>query len=195
MLSTLGYHYAVKLDNIEIVDYSKIETGLPANYEFNYKKYELRDYQEQYVKELSKNKFDVRMVDLLMGYGKAQYALTKIRVPDGWKNVEDLKVGNKVLTPNKTYTKVLGVYPQGKIDMYKITFYDKRSIEVSGNHLWEVISWRFGKDKNNESMKKVITTAEIGILMDSKRAKGSNDSALYIRLDYEIGRASCRERV
>lgn len=70
MLSTLGYHYAIKLDNIEIIDYSKIETGLPADLQFNDKKYELYDYQEKYVAELSKNKCDVRMVDLLMALGK-----------------------------------------------------------------------------------------------------------------------------
>ena len=78
MLSTLGFHYAVKLDNIEIVDYSKIETGLLANYEFNYKKYELRDYQEQYVNAMCENRFDVRLMDAVTGVGKGLCAACAI---------------------------------------------------------------------------------------------------------------------
>lgn len=78
MLSTLGFHYAVKLDNIEIIDYSKIETGLPANFTFNDKKYTHRDYQELYVQELVRNTFDVRLVDLNVGGGKALIASSAI---------------------------------------------------------------------------------------------------------------------
>lgn len=79
-LSTLGYKYGVKLEDLGIEDHSKEETGLPAKYELN-PKYILRDYQEEYVKELSKNKFDIRMVDLQAGRGKgllASVALSKI---------------------------------------------------------------------------------------------------------------------
>lgn len=182
MLSTLGYHYAVKLDNIEIVDYSKIETGLPAKYEFNYKKYELRDYQEQYVAELTRNKHDVRMVDLLMGYGKVQSNGTKIRVPDGWKNVEDLKVGDKVLAPDGTYTNVLGVYPQGVIEIYKLVFSDNRTFEAGADHLWEVLTWGHNTSEGTFLLTKIMTTEEIRLYLENKRKCKETISRLFIRL-------------
>ena len=81
ILSTLGYHWGVKFDQIEFIDYSKIETGLPAKFKFNSKKYELRDYQLEYANILTANKTDIRMVDLQTGRGKsviASYALSKI---------------------------------------------------------------------------------------------------------------------
>lgn len=80
-LSTLGYKYGVKLEDLGIEDHSKEETGLPATFTLN-DKYTLRDYQESYVKELSKNKIDVRMVDLPTASGKtiiASHALSRIK--------------------------------------------------------------------------------------------------------------------
>lgn len=36
-------------------------------------------------------------------------------------------------------TRVLGVFPQGPLDVYRVTLEDGRSLDVSGNHLWGVI--------------------------------------------------------
>lgn len=71
-----------------------------------------------------------------MGLGKACINSTKILTPTGWIEIERLEVNDLVIGVDGKPTKVIGVYPQGKIDTYKITFNDKTSIIVSEDHLW-----------------------------------------------------------
>lgn len=69
---------------------------------------------------------------------KAQPFTSKIYTPDGYKSMGDIKIGDDVLTPFGSVTKVTGVYPQGECDIYKITFGDGCSCECTEDHLWEV---------------------------------------------------------
>lgn len=48
-----------------------------------------------------------------------------------------LKVGDVVTAWDATPTEVTGVYPQGKLPIYKVTFWDGRSVETCGEHLWQ----------------------------------------------------------
>jgi exodeoxyribonuclease-5 len=70
------------------------------------------------------------------GTGKAQPVDTIIPTPTGDKRLGDIKVGDYVFDRNGYPTKVLGVYPQGVIDNYKITFNDGRSTYCGIDHLW-----------------------------------------------------------
>jgi len=72
------------------------------------------------------------------GHGKAQPLDCLIQTPTGSVKMSDIRVGDKVLTKNGT-TKVVGVYPQGKKNVYKITFSDHSSTKCCAEHLWEVI--------------------------------------------------------
>lgn len=72
------------------------------------------------------------------GAGKALRTNEKILTPSGWILNKDIKVGNKVCTPHGGVSEVVGVYPQGIMQLYKVNFKDDRSIEVTGDHLWEV---------------------------------------------------------
>lgn len=74
----------------------------------------------------------------MTGTGKAQPLYSKIRVPNGWKKMGNIKVGDEVLTPQNTVTKVTGVFPQGVREVYRISFEDGRSVECCGKHLWKV---------------------------------------------------------
>ena len=91
-------------------------------------------------KELWFNNSDMRTHVLIFGSTGAGKALKKkelVHTPSGWKKNEDLKVGDYVSTPFGT-SSIIGVYPQGELGLYKLTFEDGREIEVSGDHLWEV---------------------------------------------------------
>ncbi len=90
--------------------------------------------------ELWFNNSDMRTHVLVFGSTGAGKALRKkelVHTPTGWKKNEDLKVGDLVSTPFGL-SSIVGVYPQGELELYKITFEDGRVIEVSGDHLWEI---------------------------------------------------------
>ena len=57
--------------------------------------------------------------------------------PTGFKNIEDMRVGDAVITPNNTVELVQAVYPQGEVDLYRIHFQDGRTIDCCGEHLWK----------------------------------------------------------
>lgn len=72
------------------------------------------------------------------GLGKAQPLDAKVLAEDGWKNFGSLKVGDQIFSSNGTLCNVIGIFPQGKKQVYRITFVDGRSVECSADHLWPV---------------------------------------------------------
>ena len=71
------------------------------------------------------------------GSGKALANGTLVKVKGGWSKIEDLVVGEFVVGQNGRYTKVTGVFPQGKKQLYEITFEDGRTIKCCAEHLWK----------------------------------------------------------
>ncbi len=53
-----------------------------------------------------------------LGKGRSQPLDAKILTPKGWAAMGDMKIGSKVISADGAATKVIGVYPQGKIDVY-----------------------------------------------------------------------------
>jgi len=82
------------------------------------------------------------------GVGKAQPFDAKILTPNGWRTMGEIMVGDEVLTPEGKISKVIGVYPQGEKDIYKINFKDGRSTEACGEHLWKTYGIPEGKKRN-----------------------------------------------
>lgn len=83
------------------------------------------------------------------GVGKAQPLTSKVFTPTGYVYMKDIKAGDSVVDGEGKETKVLGIYPQGVRDVYKITFNDHSSIRVSKEHLNTV--YRYNEDtKENE---------------------------------------------
>lgn len=76
------------------------------------------------------------------GTGKALLDGTKILTIDGWRNIEDTKIGDKVAVPTGGFYPVSAVYHHSDRPLYKITFKDGRSIICDENHLWQVRSKR-----------------------------------------------------
>lgn len=56
----------------------------------------------------------------------------------GYKEIQNIKVGDLVFDEKGKPTEVLGVYPQGKKHAYKVTFADGASIICNDEHLWNV---------------------------------------------------------
>ena len=77
------------------------------------------------------------------GVGKSTTDSTRVPVfsEDGsvaWKLAGDLVAGDYVFARDGSPTKVLGVFPQGERDVYRVTLADGRILDVSDNHLWAV---------------------------------------------------------
>ena len=69
------------------------------------------------------------------GTGKAQPLTSKVYTPTGYKLMGDVRPGDIVLDGKGNPTEVLGVFPQGERDVYKIHFNDGTYIEVADSHL------------------------------------------------------------
>jgi len=65
-----------------------------------------------------------RMLNLATGTGKAQPVNTVIPTPSGFKQLGDLKIGDYVFDRYGQPTKVIGIFPQGKMDNYEVTLGD-----------------------------------------------------------------------
>lgn len=70
------------------------------------------------------------------GIGKRIADYTPIPTPDGWKTVGDIQVGDYIFGKDGKLTKVLKLYKNPE-KIWKITFFDGRSIDCCGEHLWQ----------------------------------------------------------
>lgn len=82
--------------------------------------------------------FDGFLYFLDMGTGKEQPLDSKILTPSGWKTMGEMKVGMEICHPTAQTSYIVGVYPQGFKDVYKVTFTDGSSTECGLEHLWTV---------------------------------------------------------
>jgi RecA/RadA recombinase len=85
--------------------------------------------------------------------GKLQRLSSLIYTPDGPSTIGKMKVGTLVCTPDGATAKVIGVYPQGKKDIYRVTFNDGSSTECGLEHNWTVA-------KNNRQSDYITITLE-----------------------------------
>jgi hypothetical protein len=72
------------------------------------------------------------------GVGKAQPLSSSILTPKGWMKFRDVKVGDIICDTRGNTQSVLGVFPQGERDVYKVTMSDNSHVFCDGDHLWSV---------------------------------------------------------
>ncbi|MEU6080878.1 PhoH family protein [Streptomyces sp. NPDC047108] len=90
--------------------------------------------------------------------GRAQPLFTNVLTPDGWRPIGDLQVGDLVIGSNGEPTPVLGVYPQGEKDIYRVTAQDGAWTLCCGEHLWTV---RTASDRRRDKPWRVLETQEM----------------------------------
>ncbi len=89
------------------------------------------------------------------GSGKAQPLTSKVLTPDGWKQMGDVSIGEKIITPSGAVSEVTHIHPQGKKDIYTITFHDGSTTQCCLDHLWEC--WMYDSNKKTHT-KQVVDT-------------------------------------
>lgn len=71
-------------------------------------------------------------------FGKALLDSELIYTPYGPKRIGFADIGDIIYGDDGKLTTIVGVYPQGFVDTYKVTFEDGRSVVCCGQHQWKV---------------------------------------------------------
>jgi hypothetical protein len=154
-----GYYFENQgLHDIWIPKAAVIKDNKIKNVEIDFEKYSHRpllEHQKEGVKTLCENKKYILADDL--GLGKALSNQTLIYTPNGTKKMGDIMIGDKVIGSNGKPINVIGVFPQGIRETYKVTFNDGFFIFTDESHLWSVSSSNHGKNSNNNRLKKTLT--------------------------------------
>jgi phosphate starvation-inducible protein PhoH and related proteins len=90
--------------------------------------------------------------------GRAHPTDTPVLTPDGFRPIGTLTVGDLVIGSDGQPTPVIGLYPQGEKDIYRVTAQDGASTLASGDHLWAVAT---RDDRRRGKPLRVVTTREM----------------------------------
>lgn len=85
------------------------------------------------------------------GYGKALGVNELVLTDKGFVRMGDIKITDKVIGDDGLPHNVTGIYPQGKRQLYRVTFSDNSSVLCDIEHLWDVCI-RFGDDNPYRTM-------------------------------------------
>lgn len=96
---------------------------------------ELAPIQQIFLTEWFNHKFS--LLTAARGSGKSLKNGTNVLTGSGWIKIEDLKEEDIIKTPRGN-SKIIGVYPQGKLDIFELEFIDGRKSFCSLDHLWKV---------------------------------------------------------
>jgi replicative DNA helicase len=86
--------------------------------------------------------------------GKAQPLDAQIKTYSGWKQMQDVMVGDALASIDGQASFVTGIYPQGLKEIYEVVFSDGRATQCCAEHLWKV-------SHPDWSASKVISTAQL----------------------------------
>jgi phosphate starvation-inducible PhoH-like protein len=90
--------------------------------------------------------------------GRAQPVDTPVLTPEGFRSIGSLAIGDLVIGSDGRPTLVIGVYPQGEKDIYRLTASDGAATLASGDHLWAVAT---RDDRRRGRPLRVLTTRQM----------------------------------
>jgi phosphate starvation-inducible protein PhoH and related proteins len=93
--------------------------------------------------------------------GRAQTLDSQVATPDGFRAIGSLRAGDLVVGSLGLPTPVLGVFPQGSRQVYRVATQDGASTLACGEHLWTV---RTPEDKRDGKVRTLETRVMIGRL-------------------------------
>jgi phosphate starvation-inducible PhoH-like protein len=117
--------------------------------------YDLLDY-ERVARLLERNAIEVAPIAFMRG--RAQPLTSRVLTPEGWREIGTLKVGDSVIGSDGRPTAVLGVYPQGQKEIFRVTATDRASTLCCAEHLWSV---KTPEDMRRGKPRRVLETREM----------------------------------
>lgn len=117
--------------------------------------FDLVDY-EKVTRLLEKRIIEVAPLAFMRG--RAQPLHSRVLTPTGWRKMGEIEVGDLVIGSDGKSIEVLGVYPQGKKPVYRLTMTDGASAVACAEHLWQVQTM---EDKRRNRSPRVLQTQEM----------------------------------
>lgn len=98
------------------------------------------------------------------GTGKDQRVDQRVLTPAGWQEIGSLRIGDYVIGADGKPTEVIGVFPQGRKLLYRVTFSDETSTVTGPDHLWQMRTkydksrgqWRIVPTRNLRTGKQLL---------------------------------------
>jgi phosphate starvation-inducible protein PhoH and related proteins len=100
----------------------------------------------------------IEVAPLAFMRGRAQPVSTPVPTPTGFRPIGDLEVGDLVLGSNGAPTPVIGVHPQGRKEIFRVSAQDGASAACCGEHLWHVFT---ASDRRRHKPGRVLETREM----------------------------------
>jgi len=100
----------------------------------------------------------IEIAPLAFMRGRAQPRHSRVLTPTGWREIGSLEPRDHVIGSDGRPTRVLGVYPQGKKPVYRVTMTDGSATLACAEHLWAV---RTPEDKRDGKPPRVLETREM----------------------------------
>lgn len=122
------------------------------------------------------DKYDMLLISLAPRVGKALRNSEQVLTPTGWVKMGDIQVDDYVIGDDGKKTKVLGVFPQGDRDVYRVTFDDDTTVDCDLEHLWEVQT----RDDSKLNKTRVVTTGDMMKNLYVENGKRKNYSIRYV---------------
>jgi phosphate starvation-inducible PhoH-like protein len=117
--------------------------------------YDLLDY-EKVSRLLERNAIEVAPIAFMRG--RAQPLTSRVLTPAGWRQIGALAVGDSVIGSDGRPTRVLGIYPQGNEEVFRVTATDGASTVCSAEHLWSV---KTPEDSRRGNPPRVLETGQM----------------------------------
>jgi phosphate starvation-inducible PhoH-like protein len=99
----------------------------------------------------------IEVAPLAFMRGRAQPVDRHVLTPAGWQTIGSLRVGDPVIGSDGRPTPVLGVYPQGRRPVFRLTAQDGAATLCCGEHLWRVTT----PDDRRRGTHRVLRTDEM----------------------------------
>jgi phosphate starvation-inducible protein PhoH and related proteins len=117
--------------------------------------FDLVDY-ERVTKFIEKRVIEVAPLAFMRG--RSQPLDSLLMTPSGWRKMGEIKVGDLVIGSKGKPTEVIGVFPQGKKKVYRLTMTDGASAVACAEHLWQVKTM---EDKRRNKPPRILETQEM----------------------------------
>ncbi|MEN6419456.1 MAG: terminase TerL endonuclease subunit [Clostridiaceae bacterium] len=155
----------------------------------------LIDWQEQIIRDVfgtlkpsGYRQFNTAYIEIPKKNGKQLALDTPIPTPDGWKQMGELNVGDRVFDEqgNPCYVLVVSEIDDTE-QAYRLTFCDGSEIVAGARHLWNV------QVINNGRREKLLETQQMHNAIQLHRAKCADDQPMY-RIPVAPGMTKTRRR-
>ncbi len=100
----------------------------------------------------------IEVAPLAFMRGRAQPLFSSVLTPAGFRPIGELEVGDLVVGSNGLPTPVLGVYPQGRKEVFRLRAQDGASTLCCSEHLWHVFT---PEDRRRGNPGRVLETQEM----------------------------------